>query len=155
MKLLTHMFARPDDTTAYTTGDVIGSATGAVLEIPLASSARKVVRILSASVLIKEASALSGLTGLRLHFYSSSQQSAYEDNAVFDIPAGDSSYYHGYVDFGAPVDMGSSLYAQSDELNHDIFTSDSGSIFMYLTCIGGFTPSATTECIIRINIYEE
>jgi len=130
---------RPADTTAYTANDVVG---GAISFPALAWNGADFI-ITSATLAINIAAVPSGMTSFRAYLYNVTPPSALADNAAWDLPAGDRAAYIGYVDFGTPVDLGSTLYVQSDGVNAQIKAA-SNTVFAYLVTIGAFTPAAST-----------
>ena len=91
------------------------------------------------------------MSAFRLHLYSASPD-AIADNAPWDlVSAGDRSKYQGYIDFTAPVDLGSTLYAQADSLNHQLQLADGASaLFGVLVTTGAFTPAASTVWTVTL-----
>lgn len=135
---------RPNDTTAYTAGDVIGAATGSTAAQQLDGIGRETehdLYITSARLLIRDSSVISGEGAYRLHLYRATPGSAYGDNAAWDLPSGDRATYMGYLDFGTVADLGSTAYVEANGINKQIKTA-SGSIFGYLVTQGAYTPSA-------------
>jgi len=130
---------RPADTTAYTANDVVG---GAISFPALAWNGADFI-ITSATLAINIAAVPSGMTSFRAYLYNVTPPSALADNAAWDLPSGDRAAYIGYVDFGTPVDLGSTLYVQSDGVNAQIKAA-SNTVFAYLVTIGAFTPAAST-----------
>jgi hypothetical protein len=130
---------RPADTTAYTANDVVG---GAISFPALAWNGADFI-ITSATLAINIAAIPAGMTSFRAYLYNVTPPSALADNAAWDLPAGDRAAYIGYVDFGTPVDLGSTLYVQSDGVNAQLKAA-SNTVFAYLVTIGGFTPAAST-----------
>lgn len=91
-----------------------------------------------------DASALiSGEAAYRLHLYNVTPPSALGDNAAFDLPSGDRASYLGYVDISTPVDLGSTLYTETNNINKQVKLAGT-SLFAYLVTIGAFTPAAQT-----------
>jgi hypothetical protein len=135
---------RPNDTNAYTAGDVIGTATGstAAMKFTGIGPTGGVIRITGSRHEIDVAAIPSGMTSFRLHLYSITPPSVLGDNAIWDLPAGDRPYYLGYVDLGSPVDLGSTLYVQQTGLDYD-FQLTSADLWGYLVTNGAFTPTAS------------
>lgn len=131
---------RPANTTAYTAGDVVGAALAA-LTFPNMGGAGEMIKIVSAMLTIDLAAVPASMTTFRLHLYNVTPPSALADNAPWDLPSGDRASYLGYVDFGAPADIGSSLHVQADGLAHHcrLITT---SLFGYLVTAGGYTPTS-------------
>lgn len=139
---------RPNDTTAYAAGDVIGTATGStaaqtLAAIPNTNGTPGHLYITSARLIIYDSSVISGEGAYRLHLYSVLPGSAYGDNAAWDLPStgNDRAGYEGYIDFGTVADVGTSAYVQADGLNHQVY-SPSGLIYAYLVTQAGYTPTA-------------
>lgn len=134
---------RPNDTSSYAAGDVIGSATGstAALTFALAVGAGEFM-ITSVELEIDASAIISGETSYRLYVYSVTPPSALGDNAAFDLPSGDRASFIGYVDLGSVADLGSTLYVRNDAINVQI-TLASANVFGYLVTNGAYTPTAS------------
>ena len=142
---------RPDNTTAYTANDVIGAAAGstAALAFALGDAAGEYL-ITSTSLEVDLAAVPSGMMSFRLHLYSVTPPSALGDNVAWDLPAGDRASYLGYLDLGTPVDLGSTLFVQAEQVNKHI-TLASANLYGYLVTIGGHTPAS--ETVAKINLH--
>lgn len=140
-------FTRPDDTTAYDAGDVLGTSktagTSAAIEFTKTGPSGQRIYITSAALEVDLAAVPSGMTSFRLHLYNVTPPSVLVDGAAWDLPAGDRTSYLGYIDLGTPVDVGSTLYVQTDGINKQIKLSGT-SLFGYLQTIGGYTPASQT-----------
>lgn len=135
---------RTNDTNAYTANDVIGAATGstAALEFgPLGLYGSRVM-LTTAELEIDATAVISGETSYRLYLYNITPPSALGDNAAWDLPSGDRASFLGYVDLGTPVDLGSTLYVQTTQINKQVKLAGT-SLFGYLVTIGGYTPTAS------------
>lgn len=134
---------RTADTNAYAAGDVIGAATGSTAAVEFSGMGNSGSRIMitSARFAINDTGIISGETSYRLHLYSRTPPSALGDNVAWDLPAGDRTAYRGYVDLGTPVDLGSSLYVESNLINKQI-ALEGISLFGYLVTTGGYTPTS-------------
>ncbi len=147
-------FARPNDSAPYLAGDVIGTSTGATAALEFANMGPPGghVIITDIDLRIDLAALPSGMTTLRLHLYNERPASALVDNAPFDLStAGDRTAYLGYVDFGTPVDIGSTLFVQTSAVNKKLKIGASGSLFGYLQGIGACTITANTVIAARLN----
>jgi hypothetical protein len=146
-------FTRPADTTAYTAGDAVGAASAILTYAGIAagSTPGRNIMITSAALRIDINAVPAGMSGFRLHLYSASPDSI-ADNAVWDLAsAGDRAKYQGYIDFAAPIDLGSTLYAQADSINHQVQLADGASaLFGVLVTTGAFTPSASTAWTVNL-----
>lgn len=127
---------------AYSAGDVISTAKELVNIGPAKASW---IYVTSAWLRIDHTAVISGETSYRLHLYSVTPPSAHADNDAWDLPSGDRSAYRGYIDLGTPVDVGSTLYVQTDGINKQIEMTSTGSLFAELVTIGGFTATAAAR----------
>ena len=146
-------FNRPADTSAYTAGDVIGTATGSTAALIFANAGPAgggEVIITTAKLEIDIASIPSGMTGFMLYLYSVTPPSALGDNAAFDIPSGDRASFLQPVNLGAPLDLGSTLIVVTAQINQQITVASGGSLFGYLVTIGGYTPAASSTFVALI-----
>jgi hypothetical protein len=130
---------RPSNTDQYTAGDVVGATAAAITFGGLPNGAT--LLITSASLRIDVSSVPSGMTSFRLHLYNVTPPSALADNAAWDLPSGDRASYLGYIDLGSPVDVGSTLFVQAEQVNKLVRTGNSG-LFGYLVTNGTYTPSS-------------
>lgn len=135
---------RPANATPYTANDALGAAAAAIEFTNIAPSAGGQIVITSAKLQVDVASVPSGMTSFRLYLYSVTPPSALADNAAWDLPSGDRASFLGYVDLGTPVDLGSTLFVQTNAINAQ-FTAASSSLFGYLVTAGGFTPAGNSE----------
>ena len=147
---------RPNNTTAYTAGDVLGAADAgtpanagsAILEFTNIAPVGSNALITGASLAINVSALPAGMTTFRLHLYDTSP-AAILDNAAWDLVAGDRDYYLGYIDIEQMVDVGSTLYVQTDKLANSSLpkqvklSSASTSLFGLLVTNAGFTPTAS------------
>lgn len=134
---------RTADTSAYTANDVLGSATGstAALEFTTIGASGGDIMITSAELEIDASAVISGETSYRLYLYSVTPPSALGDNAAWDLPSGDRSSFLGYIDLGTPVDLGSTLWVQTDGINKHVKLSGT-SLFGYLVTNSAYTPTS-------------
>lgn len=134
---------RPANTTAYTASDVVGGVLtfSSVTAVPGGP-----VMLTSCDLRYDAAAIPSGMTSFRLYLYSATPASAYADNAPWDLPSGDRAAFIGYVDLGAILDLGSTLFAQVDGVNKQVHcATGSTTLYGYLVTIGGYTPAANSE----------
>ena len=152
-------FTRPANATPYTAGDVVG-----VADVSVAANAGSAIHVFAsigpsagaiiitgADLRIDVAAVPSGMTSFRLHLYDAAP-TAILDNAAWDLPAGDRTAYLGYIDIGAAVDVGSTLYAQADQVNKQFkLASASTSLYGLLVTNGGFTPTSAAVKRLRLH----
>jgi hypothetical protein len=134
---------RPNDTTAYAAGDVVGSATGTTAAQTLAAIVQRnnSCMITSSQLRIDANAVISGETSYTLQLYSAAPPSALGDNAAWDLPAADRAYYLGAISLGTPADLGSTLYIETNMLNKQVVGS-TNDLFAYLVTVGAYTPTA-------------
>lgn len=140
--------ARTADTTPYNAGDVIGidnagsAGVAALTFANIGPAGGGPVFITTARFEIDITAVISGMTSFRLYLYSVTPPSALLDNAVFDLPSGDRASFRGYVDLGTPVDLGSTLYVETLQINKQVVVPAGGSLFGYLVTNGAYTPAS-------------
>lgn len=130
---------RPANVTPYTAGDVLGGAFQ-FPGIPFSAD----VMLTTADLRPQITAIPTGMTSFRVHLYNQTPLSAIADNGVWDLPAGDVASYLGYIDVGSPADVGSTLFCQVDQINHQVTTGAAG-LWAYIVTNGGFTPAANSE----------
>ena len=131
---------RPANTTAYGANEVVGGA----IDLGVMGPSGGEVFITSASLEIDVTAVPSGMTTFRLALYNVTPPSALADNAPFDIPSGDRASFLGFIDIGTPVDEGSTLFVQANNINKHV-TLAGTNLFAYLVTAGGYTPAANSE----------
>jgi tetrahydromethanopterin S-methyltransferase subunit D len=143
---------RTADTNAYAANDVIGAATGSTAALTFSNlgPSGADATITSVSLEIDASAVIGGETSYRLHLYNVTPPSALGDNAAWDLPSGDRASYLGYVDLGTPVDLGSTLYVQSDNINKQVKLSGTN-LFGYLVTIGAYTPTSARVHVITLH----
>ncbi len=140
-------FTRPNDTAAYTAGDAVGVTGSSILTFAgltaTGSAPGRNLMITSASLRIDVGSVPAGMSGFRLHLYTAAPD-AIADNAPWDLAsAGDRSKYQGFIDLPAPSDLGSTIFAQADGINHQVQLADGATaIYGVLQTFAAYTPTA-------------
>lgn len=142
---------RPADTTGYTAGDALGANTGsAIIEFTNVGAAGEHVLLTDAMLRFDLAALPSGMSTFTLHFYDAGP-TAIADNAAFDLVSGDRTKYLGAVEFDIPVDRGSTLIAESSNINKRLkLASGSTSLFAILVTDAAWTPTSAAALAIRI-----
>lgn len=134
---------RPNDTTAYTANDVVGTSPATNLQFDGCSDvAGGSVEIKGVSLEIDVAAVPAGMDVFRLHLYNAAP-TAIADNTAFNLPAGDRAKYLGNITITLPVDLGATLWANVDNLSfkRDLAVG-STSLYGILETVGGYTPTA-------------
>lgn len=135
---------RPDNTTAYTALDVLGTDPGTVIEFAnIAPVGGGPIVLLYASLRVDVSALPAGLGQTRLHLYSEAP-AAIVDNDAFNLPSGDREKYLGYLTLGTPLDLGDTLFSEDDFLRKQVVATSS-SIFAIAQTLSAFTPTALAE----------
>ena len=146
---------RTADTNAYTANDVVGSsvaAGGAVLTFPGSGITNSDMMVTSVQLQINDTGVISGETSYRLYLYNATPPGAYADNTAWDLPAGDRSAFVGYVDLGTPVDLGTTLYVETSNINKQLKMGATSQLFGYLVTNGAYTPTSARVYVITIHL---
>jgi len=146
---------RPSNTTAYTTGDVVGDTAGsAIITLPSIGPSGGYVLLQSVRLMIGNTSIPSGMAGFRLHLYTASP-TAIADNAAFDLASGDVASYAGFIDLPTPQDLESTLFTQTDYCGTAIkLATGQSSLFAQLETRGAYTPASGTLYNLRVMTLE-
>jgi hypothetical protein len=147
-------FTRPANTTAYTAGDVIGSATSAIHELTGAASSSSFVFVQSIQLLINNTAVPSGMAGFRVHLYSAAP-TAILDNAGYTFTTSDAAAWQDSYDLGAPAVRGSMLRAQAYYQGGIMkLQPASSSLYAVLETLGAYTPASGTAYTLRVKVLE-
>lgn len=138
---------------AYSAGDVIETAKA------LTWTTNKGERfdggplmIISTSLQVRTTALQSGEASYSVPIYGVTPPSALADNAAWDVPSGDRDAYQRLISLGAPVDLGSTLQIDQDQLNIPINVDPSGLSYAYLQTVGGFTATAVARRLILFGL---
>jgi hypothetical protein len=143
---------RTADTNGYTANDVLGAATGATAALTFASigPSGKDIKITGCSLEIDRNAVISGETSYILYLYSVTPPSALGDNAAWDLPAGDRASFLGSVNLGTPVDLGSTLFVETNSLAKQVKLAGTD-LFGYLVTVGAYTPASGTVHVVTLH----
>ena len=153
---------RPSNTTTYTAGDVIGvadsgtpaNAGSAIHTLTNAGPSGGFILLQSAALLFSDAAVIANMAGFRVHLFSSSP-GAVLDNAAFDLVSGDRAAYMGFFELPTPIDLGSSIYTQTDSIGRMVkLAASSTSLFAEIETRGGYQPASGSTIELRINAME-
>lgn len=139
---------RPANVTAYAAGAVIGTGAGddAILTLPNVGPTGGFVIVQSIELVLGISAVPSGMSGFRLHFFSSKPTTSAANASVFDLAAADRSAYICYIDMPAPQDLGATCFSQVDLPGKLIrLAPGSAALFCQLQASSGFTPAANSE----------
>lgn len=151
-------FTRPENTTAYGAGDVVGvadsdtaaNAGSAVHVLRGGDSGGLITRIVGVDFLIGADAVPAGMTSFTMHLYGATPPSALLDNAAWDLPSGDRSAYIGSVTLGTPADIGGTLFIQTTGLDKYVRMAPSAILYAYIVTAAGYTPASATSMIVRM-----
>lgn len=132
---------RPANTTAYPANSVVYGA----LTIASAGPSGGTALLTGTRLELDIAAVPSGMTYFTLHLYSATPPSAYANAAVWDLPSGDRSVYMGNVIVGTPVDLGSTLYVEINNINKMLKLVGGSTLYGYLVTATGYTPASNSE----------
>lgn len=142
---------RPDDTTAYTAGDVFGTSPGTNIEFEdtLPEDSQHFY-IVGAKLIYNVNAVISGMSSFTLHLYDSAP-TAIADNTAWTLVTADKDKYLGSIEIDTPVDLGDVLVSHKDSINiKRKLLTDSTSIYGILVTDGAFTPGS--EDVIDISL---
>lgn len=145
---------RPNDTNAYTASDVIAesASAGTVWTFSSAGPSGGKAMITAVTLEIDVAAVPSGMSSFRLHLYNASP-TAINDNAAYDLAAGDRTKYLGYITIPAPVDLGATLWAQDPTIRQQVkFASSSTTLYGIVETVGAYTPTAQAVHTIGLQV---
>lgn len=147
-------FTRPANTTAYAAGDVVGSATSAIHELTGAASSSSFVFVQSIQLLISNTSVPSGMTGFRVHLYSSAP-TAISDNAAYTFTTSDLAAWQDSFDLSTPAVRGSMLRSQAYYQGGVMkLQPASSSLYAVIETLGAYTPASGTAYTLRVKVLE-
>ena len=146
-------FTRPNDTTAYAAGDVVGPAVTGNLVFSSTDPTMKLgenVIFNRASLRADVAALPTGMGSLRLHLFDSAP-TAIADNAAFNLIEADRDKYLGYIDFDTMQDLGDTLYITMPSLNFQAKIGiTSTTLYGVLQTLSGYTPTASAVKTITL-----
>jgi hypothetical protein len=152
-KTVSATLTRPDNTTAYTANDVISDDTPSNFEFDLGEvHSSSSILIVSARIRIDIAAVPSGMSTMRAALFNAAP-TALADNAAFDIINADKTKFLGYVDINTPVDFGTRIWGQVDNVNALIELADS-TLYSQLVTTGAYTPSAEDVVTLFLSFLE-
>lgn len=142
---------RPNDTTAYTAGDVFGTSPATNITFAnILPEGEQHYYIVGIKLIYNTASVISGMNTFTLHLFSS-VPTAIADNTAWALLSADKDKYLGSIEIDLPTDLGAVLITHKDNINikRKLATS-STTIYGQLETDGAFTPGA--QDVIDITI---
>lgn len=147
-------FARPGDTTGYTAGDVVGSASSAVHALAGSGPMGGIVLVQSVEMYVGVNAVPAGMGAFRIHFFNVAP-SGVADNAVFNVAASERASYCGYIDLPAPQDLGDTLWTQAEYGGRVIkLASGQTSLWAEIETRGAYTPASGTVYGLQVGLLE-
>ena len=142
---------RPDNTTAYTAGDVVGTSPAANLEFEdILPEGAQNFYITDAKIEVEKSSVPAGMSTFTLHLYDAAP-TAIADNEAWTLLLADGGKYLGSIQFNTPVDLGTTLVYWKTGINiKRKLATDSTSIYGQLVTDGAWTPAS--EDVINITL---
>jgi hypothetical protein len=142
---------RPDNTTAYAAGDVVGTSPATNIEFEnILQTAGEHYYITDAKIEVILSAVPANMSTFTLHLYSSAPTSITDNNA-WTLLAADGAKYLGSIVFTVPADLGTTLIRWETNINiKRKLASESTSIYGQLVTNGNYTP--TSEQIIKLQL---
>jgi hypothetical protein len=146
---------RPNNTTAYTAGDVVGADPASnMIFAEVARSNGSDVIIMGCHIQMETNAVPSGMGAFRLHLYSAAP-TAIADNSAYNLPSGDRASYLGFINLDTPKDLGDTLWSENNNVNKKIqLASNSTSLYGIVETIGAFTPAASVVMEVTLEVVE-
>lgn len=138
----TASFTRPANTTTYTAGDAVGATAAALTFASIGPSAGGEVLLTSVKGRLDTSAIISGMTSFSLALYNVTPPSAYADNAVWDLPSGDRTAFVCKLEIGFPLDLGSTLEWEVDNIWKQVTVPSGGTLYGYCITNGAWQPTS-------------
>lgn len=151
---------RPSNITAYEAKDVIGKADSvtpaaagsAVLKFADITSLGGVLKIVGADLMVHTAAVIAGMANFTLHLYDSEPE-AKLDGATWDLTAADRAKYLGSISLGTPVDVGATLFVETNGLAKQVKLAEAGGdLYGVLVTDGAFVPTSGLVFQVRLQV---
>lgn len=144
---------RPDNTTAYTAGDVVGTDAATNLEFANVNSVSGGTVIITGVGIMFDVNAVpSGMSSFRLHIYTS-EPTAIADNTAYNLPSADRDKYAGWIDIDVLTDIGDTIFARMNNVNFQV-TPSARTLYGLVETRGAYTPSAETAMSVSMDCLE-
>jgi hypothetical protein len=143
---------RPDNTTPYSINDVVGTdaATNGTLAniAPVAGGA---ILINSIGLRIDAAAIPSGMGNYAIHLFNAAP-TAIADNAAWVLADADRAKYLGAITLNTPVDVGGTLWSQTDGINKKVqCAAASRTLYYQLQTLAAYTPTALVVKTVTVD----
>jgi hypothetical protein len=149
----TAIITRPNNTTAYDAGDIIGGNSSSILTFSNVLPTKGVGFIVICAWMKIAVNAVPvGMSSFRLHIYNASPTNI-ADGVAFNLATADLAKYLGYITLSTPTDFGDNLFTQIENINFKrTLATTSNSIYGMLQTVGAFTPSAQAVKTIGLEV---
>jgi len=143
---------RPDNNTAYGIADVVGTDPATNLEFAaVAPVSGGHLLLTGVDVRIDAAAIPAGMTTFELHLFNAAP-TAIADNTAWALADADRAKYLGKVMLSAPVDVGGTLWSQTDGINKKFkCAAASTTIYGQLATSTAYTPTALTVKTVTLH----
>lgn len=147
----TSTITRPDNTTQYAAGDVVGTIPATNIEFEKILPVKGAhFYITDAKIEVEKGSVPANMDTFTLHLFNE-EPTEIADNAAWELLLADNDKYLGSITFTKPVDLGETLVMWEKEINiKRKLLSTSTSIFGQLVTNGNYTPAS--EDVIDIQL---
>lgn len=160
---ITASHMRPDDTIAYSAGDVVGTDymtnelgenVASIFMFRYVASAGSSIIITNLKMRIDVGAIPGGMGGFRLHLYKD-LPTAIADNSQYNLPGNDRYKYLDYIDIDTPNDLGDTLFVSVKNINLQLkLATGSTTLYGILETKSGYPPTNNTLKIISMNVVE-
>jgi hypothetical protein len=136
---------RPDNTTQYAVGDVVGTSPATNIEftsvLPIGVNDGHFY-ITDAKLEVEKSAVPANMSSFTLHLFDEAP-TAIADNSAWTLLLADGGKYLGSIDFNTPEDLGTTLIMWVENINiKRKLAADSTSLYGQLVTNGNFTPAA-------------
>jgi hypothetical protein len=141
------------ESTATTAGSATSTNKGsAVLELTDIGPAGGSVFVTSVPLRIDVDGVPTGMTTFRLHLFDAAPAATLDNDACDLATDADRAKYLGFVTLSAPVDLGSTLYSQNDNIDKQVsLAPGSTTLWAKLQTVGGCTLPASAKLHLAVN----
>lgn len=150
---VTRPWQRPNNTTPYPAGALIGDATSAVFELPNAGKPGTVLAVLAASLYIDRSDLPNDMAGFEVDLYASVPPAAVDGAAYAFGRLTHQPAHRATLSFEKPAIRGSLLFRRERYLGEYVtLAADSRSLWFTLRTLGTTTPIAQTWYELRLQL---
>ena len=139
---------RPNDSVSYSSGDVISNSTASPTALTFSGMGpvQGHVVIDTVEMYCNSNAVPSGNAPFRLHLYST-EPTAINDNAPYNLVSGDLNSYQGYTEISGFQDLGDTIFALASNIKHHVVMASGETNVYGILEIRGDCPSAPEKII--------